>query len=399
MPNCAPATIQFMDESGGTVDTWNWTFSDGAPNTSTIQNPAITFNNPGTHEITLMVTNAAGSNTFTMEITLDGTPSASFSSDVDILTTTFTNTTTNATSYFWDFGDGNSSTMENPIHEYDVAGNYTVILSATNDCGTVTFTQQVEVVGPQAVANFSSSEIDGCVPFTVNFEDLSLGNPTSWAWEFPGGNPATSTEENPTVTYTTAGVYDVILTVSNPAGQATVEQTDYINIGEAPTADFTPSIDVNGTVTFNNNSTLGDTYEWLFGDGNSSNEETPAHTYDSSALYTVQLVVTNPCGNDTTSQEILIQLTSTSELSFLEKFELYPNPNNGQFVLHLEGQPLENLNIRLYNILGQQIMEEPVDFSSGSLIKTFDLQELSAATYILQIESENKVMYRKVVKE
>jgi PKD repeat protein len=397
--NCAPATIQFINESSPNATEWFWTFDGGSPSTATVENPAITFNGAGTHTVILMASNAAGSNTFSIEITLGGVPVIDFGSSVNELTTTFTNQTMNGITFFWDLGDGNSSVEENPIHTYDEPGNYTVTLTATNACGTTTFSQQVEVVGGQAVAGFSSSGENGCLPFTVTYEDTSTGNPTSWNWSFSGGTPSTSTEQNPTVVYNSAGTFDVNLEVANPAGTSTIEQTNYITVGENPIADFIATVSMNGNIDFANNSNFGNSYEWIFGDGSTSTENSPSYTYDTAGLYTIQLIVTNNCGTDTMTQDVLIDITGVEDLTFLEKFDLYPNPNNGDFTLHIEGQPLDELEVSLYNILGQQIFQERTDFTSGQLIKDYKLSHLAAATYILQIKSANQMIHRKVVKK
>lgn len=396
--DCAPATIQFINGSSANATGWLWTFDGGSPNTSTVENPAITFNDPGIHTVTLISANAAGTSIFSLDIVLDGAPVIGFGSSVDELTTTFTNQTTGATTFFWDFGDSNSSIEESPVHTYDEPGNYTVILSATNACGTTTLSQQIEVVGLQAIASFSSSEVNGCLPFTVSYEDTSTGNPNSWNWNFPGGVPSTSTEQNPTVVYNSAGTFDVSLEVTNPAGSNTTEQTNYIIVSENPIANFAATVNMNGIVDFTNNSSFGNSYEWIFGDGNTSIENSPIHTYDTSGLYSIQLIVTNNCGTDTMIQEVLIDITGVQDVTFLDKFDLYPNPNNGYFTLHIEGQPLDELEVSLYNVLGQRIFLEEIDFTSGQLIKDYKFSRLAAATYILQIKSENQLIHRKVVK-
>ncbi|HFC01042.1 MAG TPA: PKD domain-containing protein, partial [Phaeodactylibacter sp.] len=255
-----------------------------------------------------------------------------------------------------------------------------------------------EVVGPQAVATFVSSEMNGCAPLTVTYTDLSTGNPTAWNWTFPGGTPSTSTDQNPTIIYNTGGTYDVTLEVTNFAGTNSIMQPNYLTIQESPVADFTASIDLDGNVTFTNNSILGNTYEWNFGDGNTTEEVSPVYTYEVSGVYTVLLITTNECGSDTTSQEIDVQITGIDEIHFLEKFELYPNPNNGEFVLHLEGEPTDELELDLFNVLGQVVFSKKIDFHSGKTTQTFYLKKLPAASYILQIKSEGRLMYRKVVK-
>ena len=83
-----------------------------------MQNPQITFAIPGVHTVTLVVTNSAGSNTSTMQITVNAPPTAAFTSSVNNLIVDFTNQSTNANAYEWDFGDGNTSMDENPQHEY-----------------------------------------------------------------------------------------------------------------------------------------------------------------------------------------------------------------------------------------------------------------------------------------
>lgn len=396
---CAPASIPFLDASSSNTTSWNWTFEGGSPGTASVQNPIIDFNNSGNYTITLVASNAAGSDTFTMEMNLNGLPESGFEVATDILTTTFLNTSTNAISFVWDFGDGNTSTEQNPIHEYAEAGTYTAILIASNECGEATFSQTVEVLGPLAIAGFSSSSIDGCTPFEVNFTDNSVGNPTTWEWSFPGGAPSTSTEQNPTIIYDNAGTYDVSLMVTNPAGSNSMIENNYITVAENPNADFTASIDLNGNVSFTNNSTVSESYEWSFGDGSISEEASPVYSYEVSGSYTVQLISTNACGSDTTTQEIMVIVTSMDDLVFLEKLELFPNPSNGQFTLIIEGQPLEDLEIGLYNILGQKVMEEPLDFTSGKIIRHYQLDNLPAASYILQIRSEHQLVYRKLIKE
>ena len=91
------------------------------------------------------------------------------------------------------------------------------------------------------VAQFSTDTPNGCAEFTLEFIDESTNNPTEWSWTFEGGNPATSTEQNPTVVYTAAGTFDVELTVSNAAGNTSIFEVDYITVNDVPTANFVSS--------------------------------------------------------------------------------------------------------------------------------------------------------------
>ena len=146
---CAPLLVQFMDQSSGVIDSWLWSFPGGTPNSSTEQNPQILYENPGTFDVTLEVTNSAGSNEIHQEdfIVVDLPIFAGFDYVVNENEVTFINSSQNATFFQWDFGDNSAeSTEQNPIHQYAQPGIYMVTLVATNPlCGSA-ITQVVEVV-------------------------------------------------------------------------------------------------------------------------------------------------------------------------------------------------------------------------------------------------------------
>ncbi len=132
------------------------------------------------------------------------------------LTVQFTDTSTGSpTSWLWNFGDGNTSTDQNPQHTYAAPGTYSVTLTATNEYGSdyELKTDYITVYGPVS-AQFTATPTGGTAPLTVQFTDLSTGGPTSWSWTFGDGN--TSTAQNPQHTYTTAGTHTVTLTASHP---------------------------------------------------------------------------------------------------------------------------------------------------------------------------------------
>ncbi|MEZ5055976.1 MAG: PKD domain-containing protein [Saprospiraceae bacterium] len=172
-------------------------------------------------------------------------------------------------------------------------------------------------------------------------------------------------------------------------------QTAFIIAEAAPVADFTSSI-MDATVTFSNTSSGAVTYSWDFGDGETSNEESPEHTYASSGTYTVTLSVTNSCGTETKTEEVVIIIISTDNLAFLESLDIFPNPNNGQFVVRMNGNASEFVDFKLMNNLGQIIHNEKVGFRSGNLNKEFNHLNLSSGVYILQIRSGNQAVYRKI---
>ena len=252
-----PLTVDFVDASTNTPTSWSWTFGDGG--TSTQQNPSYTYNVAGTYNVSLNVSNAAGSDGITKNnyITVDPCvlPTAAFvgapTSGNAPLTVAFTNQSTGGTSWAWTFGDGGTSTQENPTHQYTVEGTYTVVLTATNSCGDdiATMTDYITVnpcVAP--VAAFSGTPTTGYATLVVDFTDESTGA-TSWSWTF--GDGGTSTQQNPSYSYTAAGTYTVSLTATNSCGSDAVTMTDYITVEEAATQKVyaTADIPVIGTVT------------------------------------------------------------------------------------------------------------------------------------------------------
>ncbi|NUM64896.1 phytase, partial [candidate division KSB1 bacterium] len=233
---CAGLPVNFTDLTSGSATSWSWDFGDGQ--TSTSQNPTHTYAAPGVYTVTLTSSdgNCSDEETKTDFITVTGAPAAEFiassTSGNAPFTVNFTDQSTgNPTSWAWDFGDGGTSTAQNPAHTYNVAGDYTVILTASNDCGSTVETKtnyiHVDPCIPPAAA-FIASSTSGNAPFTVNFTDQSTGSPTSWAWDF--GDGGTSTAQNPAHTYTAAGDYTVTLTATSSCDSDTETKTAYIHV-------------------------------------------------------------------------------------------------------------------------------------------------------------------------
>lgn len=231
-------------------------------------------------------------------------PTASFDFTINGLSVQFNNLSSNASSQEWKFGDGENSTEINPTHAYSTPGTYQVTLSVSNECGQVVLSQTVQLNGAPT-ALFSADNISGCVPLSVNFINESTNGPTSFVWLLPGGTPNFSTEINPSVQYNLAGTYGVTLIASNSIGIDTFVQEALISVNAVPVATF--SVDVNDlTVNFNNESQNGASYEWQFGDSNSSADENPSHIYTTAGNYPVTLIATNECGSNMNTQVITV---------------------------------------------------------------------------------------------
>lgn len=397
---CAPFEVQFLNESSENAATFAWEFPGGTPSTSSEENPVVTYNSPGSYNVTLTVSNVSGSDVYELSnyVTVEALPNAGFNTVVNNSTVLFTNTSIGADSYLWDFGDGTTSIEQNPSHDYATEDAFTVILIATNDCGSVTVEKLVVVASEQPVAAFQANETVGCAPFIVQFENLSSANATTFEWTFPGGSPATSTEENPEVKYELPGVYNVTLVASNGLGDDSFTENAYITVNGTPSVSFT-YIDNGGTLIFTNGSSNASGYEWDFGDGTTSTEENPEHTYTSNGEYEVTLNAMNECGFSSSTQSIMVVVNGLDEIPGITAFNVFPNPNSGHFSMTLQGQAQNMLEISFTNVLGQRLMYEKVDFRSGSLSKQFAFGYLSAGVYILQVKSGENAIFRKIVVE
>jgi len=418
----APLTVQFTNQSTGNISAYNWNFGDG--NLSTQQNPSHTYTNPGTYFVTLIVSGPGGQNTaqavitvnapasqtptatstatvtptatptatstltptatptgtlpptwtptststptntptatatatftFTPTATSTGTPpptwtptntatstptytatpapDAAFTQDISQgeapLTVQFINQSTgDVQAYTWNFGDGTPlSNIPNPIHTFQNPGTYTVTLTVTGSDGVTSDSVSTLIVvtaPPTAtplppVAAFAASAVEGAAPLTVQFSNQSSGNNLSYLWVF--GDGATSSDANPQHTYQLAGVYNVALTVTDADGR---QDTASVNITVNPPPTATP---VPPDAAFNanrfdgqapleiqfTNQSSGDivAFAWDFGDGSTSDEVNPAHTYQNPGIYTVTLTALGADGVTTDVAQVTITVNA-----------------------------------------------------------------------------------------
>jgi len=224
----------------------------------------------------------------------------------------FTDTTNLASGtisqWSWDFGDGNYSLQQNPVHAYASSGSFVVTLSVTSDSGcTASFSQSINTAS-LPVANFSSN--GACVFSPVQFSDGSSGGTiTAWNWNF--GDGTNSILQNPVHNYSLPGTYTATLTAITSNG-CTDTKSKQVVIHELPEADFSASTVCLGFSTLFTDMSFDSTgninsWNWIFGDGNSSLLSNPAHIYAQSGSFSVQLVVTSSYGCiDTAAHSITV---------------------------------------------------------------------------------------------
>ena len=223
----------------------------------------------------------------------------------------------NPTSWLWDFGDGATSILQNPLHIYVEPGSYRVSLTARNNSSSGKVSRTLNVILSSS-ASFTYSPSYPVTGQAVQFIDTSAGGPTSWLWNF--GDGSTSNSQNPSHSYATAASYTVSLTVVYSSGSKSVSQTITVLPPSALSASFTysPSSPVTGqAIQFTDTSTGNPTsWLWNFGDNATSTSKNPSHTYTTAASYTVTLTVTNNTTSKTVSQTIIVLSASTLNASF-----------------------------------------------------------------------------------
>jgi PKD repeat protein len=400
---CAPLEVSFFNTSQHATS-FMWTFEGGTPATSTEENPLITYDTPGTYSVTLLASNLAGSGAITQMdiVVVEPAPGSNFDYTSNGTTFDFTNTSVDADQYLWLFGDGETSTLANPTHTYLSGGSATVYLIAINDCGADTSMQLVMYQGEAPVPVIGVTDTFGCIPLSVDFFGSSTGGEaTTYDWTFEGGEPSTSNEQNPTVTYSTVGQYTVSLTTSNGFGSNNIQLDNFITVLEAPT--LTDIELESGDDQIFTSDAVGDilSYEWDFGNGETSTmaEPTWLEYYTESGIYTVSLTVSNECGSVTVSEDFEIVVGSVINENWVEQLSIYPNPNTGQFTIDLLGEAGPVISGRLINVVGQQVFDIQDSFHTGRWNYTFDLPQLSAGVYILEVATQEQKAYRRVVIE
>ncbi|MCX6258477.1 MAG: PKD domain-containing protein [Bacteroidia bacterium] len=238
-------------------------------------------------------------------------PSAQFTSDVSSgcppLIVHFTNTSTGATNYVWDFGNGNLSISVNSQTSYSATGTYNVTLTAYNGSNSSTYSMQI-IVFPKPMVSFSTGNNVVCTGTDVVFTNSTVpgipGNSpiVSCLWDFGDGHTSTLTTNTVSHSYSLSGIYDITLMATDQNGCSDLlTQINYIHV-ESPDISFlspnTYFCSPPDTVSFINltQGAAPFTYLWHFGDGSVSTAENPQHVYTNFGQYSVELDVTDWLG-------------------------------------------------------------------------------------------------------
>lgn len=312
---CSPWPLEFANNSLGLPDSYFWDFGDGTTSTmsdSLFVHTFTTGQQDTTYTIMLAVENECGQDTAYHTITvLPNQVNAFYNTSVTTgcvpLTVDFTQLSAGATFYSWDFGDGNTSTVYSPTHTFTNAGTYTVSLFVNDGCSYDTTTINITVF-PSPFVGFTASPDSVCVNSPFSFNNLSIGLASS-TWDFGDGSSG-SLLTNPDYAYSQTGIYQVTLTGVGLTNGCVASITHPVVVSVQPEASFT-AIPISGCVPlevdFSNNSSNYSFVSWNFGDGNTTNQVHPTHTFTQPGSFTVQLLVENANGcQDSVSQVITV---------------------------------------------------------------------------------------------
>ncbi|MGP8215687.1 MAG: PKD domain-containing protein [Bacteroidia bacterium] len=307
---CSGKTTSFTDGTvltNGMDTSWSWNFGDpvsGAANISGIENPSHTFSGPGAYSVILTVTTSMGcQGSFTLPVVVSSVPVAAFKT-VPVCQgepSAFTDLSTGSpTIWNWSFGDGTTSTFQNPMHIYAQPGTYYTTLIVSNGGGCTDSVTGKVVVNPMPVARFTADTV--CLGLATSFTDKSTidsgGTISSYSWVF--GDGGISVLQNPVHTYTLAGTYNAVLIVTSNSGCDSTYKLPVV-VNPLPAPNFTANSPCKGSATvFTNGSDINSgsmaNWKWSFGDGDSSTIESPSTIYPAAGTYNVVLVVTSTNG-------------------------------------------------------------------------------------------------------
>jgi gliding motility-associated-like protein len=311
-----PSTISTYSVSSAPEPIFaRWVISDGSRYST--KNINHTFSQPGKYTITLINDFGGCVDSITKSVVVTSGPAVSFDASAKAnckapFTTEFTPSATDAVSWLWNFGDSDSSVLQNPSHTYLTNGTYNVSLKVTaaNGCTrTITNNGFIKIKPP--TARFTNVPIGGCQPFLFKptYTVDNVDPITSYAWEF--GNGGISDVANPAYTYSDTGSYDVKLSVTTAGGcVATASAIKGVNVGVKMPVDFTVSTSVicgSGDVKFTpEHISPGALYKWDFGDGTFSSATSPVHNYADTGYFKVKLEMDfGGCKSDTTKTDII----------------------------------------------------------------------------------------------
>lgn len=372
--------------------TWFWNFGDG--DTADTRTVTHTFAHTGIYDVCLTVTdvNTGCTNTYCSNVIVCVAQADFTHSSSSLLNYSFTDISFGedaSTTYLWNFGDGDSSTVQDPAYTFPGPGTYDVCLTIdVRDSGCSNQYCTLISVDCQDSANFNYTNTGG---LTFQFTDISTGEDTSVTYSWSFGDGTASPEKNPVHTFTSTGTHDVCLTIRNVDQGCTSTYCTTVVITCNDSAGFTYTN--NGyTYHFSDMSAGEDTsaaFDWNFGDGDSSTTKNPIHTYFSSGAYQVCLKMTDV--DVSCSSEYCQTINVISGINWAgglnNYIRVYPNPATDKVYIDLNG--FEARSIVIFNQLGQKVKQV---VPNGNGLIDMDITVFPAGIYSISAMSDHELL-------
>ena len=321
---CKDSSITFSSSSSiGLITSWFWNFGNGKPSSSSSSGSIRdTFSNIAGTTVTLTVGNSCGTNQANKIITVNTPPTAAFltgltGSPCKNTAIHYTDGSSgNVTAWHWDFGDGHTSNLQNPVDSFPTAGTYTVTLTAYNSCGaSQPFTQTITVINcSPPIAHFTTLSDTVCMNMPIQFTDSSSNGPYVVTWLFTNTSSTYANINNPIIYFNSAGIATIAkITVTNAYGSSTYQKNIVVLRCLPPVALFDSWGSIcEGTCTYMTNNSLEgpfDSIRWFFTGATPaiSKAFNPSNIcYNKAGTYQIKLIAYNTYGSDTLIKPIVV---------------------------------------------------------------------------------------------
>ncbi len=282
---------------------------------------------------------------------------------------------------------------QGPLYSIDfVKGTEAVVLTPPNQTNYInmSFSYTPQIV---AIADFTANVSEACVNQSVVFTSTSTAA-NNWLWNFgEGANPATANTEGPhTVNYTSSGQKTVSLTIN---GSVLTTKTNFVTINPNASAGF--SFVINGnTASFANSSQNAQTYLWDFGDGTTSTETNPMHSYTANGTYNVSLTAQSlACADDVLVQPITITAVGVDEHQE-GLFEVSPNPATDDFSIKFQ-EKFAAGTLRIIDAAGKVCYQTQLSGLNAGDVYQVKSRKLTPGNYIVELHSASRKVQRKLL--
>ncbi|MDP1727371.1 MAG: PKD domain-containing protein [Bacteroidota bacterium] len=412
-----PAKVNFVSTSSGANLSYHWTFGQGS--TSSIANPSFAYQANGNYSVCLLVQSQTdtGCNEMKCKIIIInnfGACNAQYAflrDTINNLKIKFINQSTgDSLTYLWAFGDGIYSTLKNPEHQFSASGSYNVCLTVQKTGSTCASTFCFSFnVGPftnTCKANFTYVSISGL------FLTIGLGPRVKCSWNFGDGTLATG--KNLSHKFEYAGIYQVCLYVEDSIDRS-CHELNCLPIQVTPeqaTNKCTPKFNNTKLVAprkyyFSAHSNyLEDSamFFWAFGDGDSSTNKYPTHTFAANGTYNVCLFISVPRDSchKTYCESIIVYdslIGIFEKENFLAKVKLYPNPFQESVQLELNSPQSDELQVMLFDMQGRECFTSNFNLLPAANHFTIDTGDLSKGIYIVKLNTSKQYHFIKLIKQ